>query len=106
MSLRGDGMNEQMRVEFEKAYTEAAHRGGWEPDFRVKRGDYMQPGVYWAWWAWKASRAALVVNLPISVCRTHVFELPHTSEVGMEHDEYYEIGDVKKSLDAAGVKFK
>lgn len=59
-----------------------------------------------AWQAWQASRAALVVKLPITVCRTHVFELPHTHEVGMEHDEYFEVDDIKKSLDSAGVKYK
>jgi len=100
-------MNEQMRVEFEAWAIKAKCQHG-VPYFVMKddSGMYIDHGANIAWQAWQASRAALVVNLPISVCRTHVFELPHTNEVGMEHDEYYEIDDVKKSLEAAGVSYK
>lgn len=60
--------------------------------------------VYWE--SWQASREALVVELPVTVCRTHVFEIPYTHEVGMEHDEYFEVDDIQKALDAAGVAYK
>lgn len=95
-------MSEQMRKEFEEwasRYHGAARLG-------VVGLIYSSEAVQHDWNVWQASRQALVVNLPVSVCRTHVFELPHTNEVGMEHDEYYEIDDVKKSLEAAGVRFK
>lgn len=96
-------------VEMRKAFSEYAirqyHNMALTPD-----GDFIDSYTQDAFLdfcaGWKASRAALVVELPISVCRTHVFELPHTNEVGMEHSEYYEIDDVKKSLEAAGVKYK
>ena len=64
-------------------------------------------GVYHlAWQAWQASRSALVVNLPVTVCRTHVYEVPFTNEVGMEHDEYFEVDEIKMALDSVGVKYK
>lgn len=57
---------DKMREDFEAAYSEAAQDGGWTPDYRLhKNGDYMQPAVYWAFWAWQASRATLVVELPV-----------------------------------------
>lgn len=58
------------------------------------------------WQAWQASRKALVVELPVTVCRTHVFEIPYTHEVGMEHDEYFEVDDIHNALDASGVNWK
>ena len=58
------------------------------------------------WYAWQASRAALVVELPVTVCRTHVYEVPFTNEVGMDHDEYFEVDEIKIALDSAGVKYK
>ena len=59
-----------------------------------------------AWDSWCASRANLVVELPVTVCRTHVYEVPFTNEVGMEHDEYFEVDEIKMALDSAGVKYK
>lgn len=97
-------MNEQMRKEFE-AYIDllglSLNRDG---------DNYSHPLAksYWLLWkfSWESSRRSLVVNLPYSVCRTHVFELPHSHEVGMEHDEYFEIEDIKNSLKSSGVSYK
>jgi len=94
--------NDKVRAEFEKW---AANRFG-VIRLGMGMGFYSVDSIEQAWQAWQASRAALVVELPVSVCRTHVFEIPWTSEVGMEHDEYYEIEDVKSALDAAGVAYK
>lgn len=91
--------NDKMRAEFEEWIQS---NGG---DIRLN-GEYVSNVTDCAWQAWQASRAALVVELPVSVCRTHVFEIPWTSEAGMEHDEYYEIEDIKSALDAAGVSYK
>lgn len=93
-------MSDKMRAEFE----------AWaiNNDYGLhinQNGSYGDVYAEWAWQAWQASRAALVVKLSATVCRTHVFELPHTNEVGMEHGEYFEVDDIKKSLDVAGVKY-
>lgn len=58
------------------------------------------------WQAWQASRAALVVELPETCCRTLVFEQENTLEVGMEHGEYYEPDDIRAALDKAGVRYE
>ena len=58
------------------------------------------------WDTWQASRAALVVELPATCCRTLIFELEGITAVGMEHDEYFEVDEIKMALDSAGVKYK
>ena len=60
----------------------------------------------WFLWqqAWQASRQALVVELPATCCRTLVFEIEGTNEVGMEHDEYYGVDDIISVLSDAGIK--
>lgn len=77
---------------------------GW--DISHNGQHYNHVYAYYAWIGWQASRQALVVELPVTCCRTHVFEIPWTNEVGMEHDEYFEVEDIHKCLDAAGIKYK
>lgn len=98
-------MTDKMRESFSK------HCHLWRYSEEVdENGFFTNPTTQRAWdvWtaAWQASRAALVVKLPITVCRTHVFELPHTNEVGMEHDEYFEVEDIQKALKSAGIAYK
>lgn len=93
---------DKMREEFEKHLTE---RLGESFERFTNRAAL---DSFWLIWqeAWQASRQALVVELPYTVCRTHVFEIPWTNETGMEHDEYFEVEDIHKCINAAGIKYK
>lgn len=58
------------------------------------------------WQAWCAAIESVAVKLPVTVCRTHVFEIPFTNEVGMEHSEYFEVDEIHKRLKNAGIKYE
>ena len=61
-------MADLMREQFEAAYaTESTIRNGrFYPEVltRGDDGDYIIPSVQSAWWGWRASREAVVVDLP------------------------------------------
>lgn len=67
---------------------------------------YDSVSVLAMWQAWQASRAALVVELPETCCRTLIFEQDNSLEVGMEHGEYYDPDDIHAALDKAGIKYE
>ena len=92
-------INDKVRAEFEEWIQ--SHGG----DIRLN-GEYVSNVTECAWQAWKASRAAQVVELPASVCRANQYHIEYTGELVTEHDEYYEIEDIKSALDAAGVAYK
>lgn len=52
---------------------------------------------------WQASRQALVVELPHTVYRGDYLQ---DGTSNLEWEEYYEIDEVKLSLDSAGIKWK
>lgn len=89
---------DKMREEFEGW---VRRRGG---DVMKRDRDYISSITREWWQAWQASRQALVVQLPATCCRTLVFEIEGTNEVGMEHDEYYEVDDIINVLSSAGIK--
>ena len=62
-----------------------------------QNGSYGDVYAEWAWQAWQASRASLVVELPVVI---DIYD-----EHFGDHYEYFEVDDIKKSLDAAGVKY-
>ena len=83
-------MTDKMREEFETAVALEAK----EPVLAVylsRRGDtYSTSTLHFAWWAWKASREALVIELP--------------DEDGMQGHLW--APDVVAAMEAAGVKVK
>jgi hypothetical protein len=64
-------------------------------------GEYFAPYVQSAWEGWQASRAALKVELPATCCRAFVFD-----DHSMDHDEYFEVDDIKQMLTDAGVSYE
>lgn len=105
--------NDKMRAEFEEWFKLEMTAKGYSDEWvRQMLCTFSEHGNYetgWAnipWQAWQASRAALVVELPASVCRANQYHIEYTGELVTEHDEYYEIEDVKGALDAAGVAYK
>ena len=89
-------MSEKMREDFEEWFSEYSLpcEGDWFK--RDSCGDYDSPSTHDAWMGWKASRSALVVELP-------------TLENGLIHpfDGSSMIVDaVARQLDCAGVKYK
>lgn len=94
---------DKMREEFSK------HCQTWRYSEEIDENDFFVNATTqraWDVWvtAWQASRQALVVELPATCCRTLVFEIEGTNEVGMEHDEYYEVDDILSALNDAGIK--
>ena len=59
-------MSEKMREDFEGWFYEYSLpcKGDWFK--RDSCGDYYSPSTYYAWMGWQASRAALVVELPVN----------------------------------------
>ena len=57
-------MSEKIRDEFEEWFSEYSLLCGGDWFERDSRGDYYYPSTHDAWMGWKASRAALVVELP------------------------------------------
>jgi hypothetical protein len=53
------------------------------------------------WLGWQASRAALKAELPATCCRAFIFD-----DGSMEHDEYFEVDDIKQMLTDAGVGYE
>jgi hypothetical protein len=53
------------------------------------------------WQAWQASRAAVKVELPETCCRAFVFD-----DHSMDHDEYFEVDDIKQMLNDAGISYE
>lgn len=91
---------DKMREEFEVFCKKHNYRTD-----KSKLGGYVYHVTSSCWDAWQASRQALVVELPATCCRTFVFEIEGSSEVGMEHDEYYEVDDILSALSEAGIKW-
>ena len=58
------------------------------------------------WQAWQASRAALVVDLPATCNRCLILENPWSKDEMYEHDEYFEVDDIKNALEKAGVCYE
>lgn len=98
-------MTDKMREEFETAVALEAK----EPVLAVylsRRGDtYSTSTLHFAWWAWKASREALVIELPAS---------PYMPDSEPESMTGYEIGEaqgrcdmwasVREAIESAGLK--
>ena len=53
------------------------------------------------WQAWQASRAAPVVELPATCNRALIY-----GDGSMDHDEYFEVDDIKDALTAAGISYE
>ena len=53
------------------------------------------------WKVWQASRNATKVELPATCNRALIFE-----DGSMEHDEYFEVDDIKDALTAAGISYE
>lgn len=68
-------------------------------------GSYIFPHTESDWQIWQASRQAMVVELPATCCRAFLFEIEGANEVGIEHDEYYEVDDILSALNDAGIKW-
>ena len=85
-------MSEKMREDFEEWFSEYSLpcEGDWFK--RDSCGDYDSPSTHDAWMGWKASRAALVVELPGAIWCSLAY-----------HEA---INDVKEALDDAGVSYK
>ena len=69
----GDRMNDKIREEFEAAYVEDMVRIMGEgirkrafdnTKFLMQNGEFQDPALRLALWAWRASREALVIELP------------------------------------------
>lgn len=93
-------MSEKMREDFEEWFSEYSLpcEGDWFK--RDSCGDYDSPSTHDAWMGWKASRAALVVELPS-------FENGSIRGYSGDCEEANMIVDaVAESLDAAGVSYK
>lgn len=70
-------------------------------DLYCSRKDlYEDTETLWAWSAWKASRKSLVVQLPEPI------EVESVGVGCTMHDEYFDIDDVKQTLDDKGIKYK
>ena len=91
-------MSEKMREDFEEWFSEYSLpcEGDWFK--RDSCGDYDSPSTHDAWMGWKASRAAMVVELP--------------PEVICERTEFYYDGwndaanQSRLALDEVGIKHK
>ena len=93
-------MSDKMREEFEAWAKENYFDTDKILSFTGKsldEGRYDNSSTQTAWQAWQASRAALVVKLPVVV---DIYD-----EHFGDHYEYFEVDDIKKSLDVAGVKY-
>lgn len=92
---------DKMREEFQKLFDEFADKydnygDEWQD---MSAGDFFVAGCI-------ASRAALVLELPATCCRTLIFEQDNTLEVGTERGEYYDPDDIHAALDKAGIKYE
>src|SRR5690606_41855019 len=101
----GVGMSdEKMREEFE-AWAADFHIGApltwYEYDGVVVYEDW---DVQNTWRAWKASRAALVVELPEKISQYNTDATGLGSPAAAEHDEA--IDDCRAAIEAAGVRVK
>ena len=70
-------------------------------------GEYAEVFEQLFWHVWQASRAAQVIELP----KPRELEFtsivnPYTAEVSLHQGEFYDVYEIKQSLDAAGVKYK
>ena len=85
-------MSEKMREDFEEWFSEYSLpcEGDWFK--RDSCGDYDSPSTHDAWMGWKASRAALVVELP--------------DAMGYPLAYHEAINDVEGALYDAGVSYK
>lgn len=68
---------------------------------RLPHGAYRSFATHQAWHAWKASRDALVVELPVKVTQANGFDSP-------EDDEFYSLGidHCAVQIRAAGITVK
>ena len=91
-------MTDKMREEFETAVALESK----EPVLAVylsRRGDtYSTSTLHFAWWAWKASRAALVVELPDADGLNREHMLVQGFLEGVAH--------TRVAIEAAGLKVK
>ena len=69
--------------------------------YKDHNGDYVDIEAKLAWQAWQASRAALVVELPVPRYRA---EYVYHCSNDLEWDNYFEIEEVKYVLSEAGIK--
>ncbi|WVM87978.1 hypothetical protein ULG90_24795 [Halopseudomonas pachastrellae] len=89
--------NEKSRAEFESW---AKAEQGLDMH-RLPHGAYRSFATHQAWWAWRASRKALVVELPVRVTRANGFD-------SSEDDEFYNLGidHCARQINAAGITVK
>lgn len=103
-------MTDKMREEFETAVALEAK----EPVLAVylsRRGDtYSTSTLHFAWWAWKASREALVIELP---AENPLGTGPGDCEGGLPSFEQhcaaecnFILRDCREAIEAAGLKVK
>ncbi|MGV6475382.1 hypothetical protein [Azotobacter vinelandii] len=88
---------DKMREDFEAAMNAEAKAGGYEVDWSRSEIDskrYANPAVRSAWWGWRASREAVVV------------ELPEWFDRFDSGDRTYWVEDVEKAINAAGIRTK
>lgn len=84
-------MTDKAREEFEQVYSE---QFGFDPGFCWDGSGYTRAHPAGAWWAWQASRAALVVELPMAA---KLF--PHACEA-------MNANSVREAIAKAGVTVK
>jgi len=99
---------DKMREEFEAFIN---HAGNWNYDMEINKDgffvSYLTQRVFNSFVVgWQASRAALKVELPATCNRALVYPQYGTNEVGMEHDEYFEVDDIKQMLSEAGISYE
>lgn len=85
-------MSEKMREEFELWLSDSGQLSMREDD-----GEYSFQHTRFAWESWKASRAALVVELP---------QKPYCAQ-GMAYPDYSDaLNDCREAIESVGVKCK
>lgn len=103
----GDRMNDKIREEFEAAYVENMVRIMGEgirkrafdnTKFLMQNGEFQDPALRLALWAWRASREALVIELPQGLMPA---EVDHHSDLPLMYT-----GAVVAAIEAASLKVK
>ncbi|MCX2891744.1 hypothetical protein OO258_26310 [Pseudomonas sp. DCB_BI] len=95
----------KMREQFEAALVkQAADDGFAKPSLRRNKnnGDYVDPFEQAAWWGWKASREAVVVELPEGLTLN---QLKYGSVTGKpEHERWLTRPGAVRAIEAQGLK--
>ena len=95
---------DKMREEFEAFIN---HAGNWNYDMEINKDgffvSYLTQRVFNSFVVgWQASRAALKVELPATCNRALIVD----DGDWMEHDEYFEVDDIKQMLNDAGISYE